>query len=349
MKSNEVFGFNYHGSWASSALGLWQGHDNGTMAVEIARGKQYFPGWNMCRWWLSQEAYQQNPERFLANFESGLGILASHEIRVIPVLFNRWRDPVCDLGGVTLDHVVGGMSWWSRPADLFSTDPDRGRELEPVEELFATFLGDVVGTHATDERIYAWDLCNEPFQGPYVHDEESVVRAGELAWLGWVRRTVKNFGATQLITIGNYMEPAAVRLTAPLSDIISIHAYWTWNLTEKRPGGGKEAYEEFLDEMVEVARKVGKDLIATETVWGALDDAKRVEVLRYELSQLSKRDIGFTVHALHHSLVADLHRPGYGPIGPAEALHFIEADGTLRHGHGAFNEFRPASPARLSS
>ena len=49
--------------------------------------------------------------------------------------------------------------------------------------------------------------------------------------------------------------------------------------------------------------------------------------MRYTLAQLTQRGIGFTVHALHHSLVADLHRDEWGPVGWPEWLHFIEADG----------------------
>ena len=83
------------------------------MAVEIARGKEYFPGWNVARWWLSHEAHQRDPQRFLANFEAGLGIFAEHGILVMPVLFNRWRDPVCDFGGVPLDHLIPHHSAWT--------------------------------------------------------------------------------------------------------------------------------------------------------------------------------------------------------------------------------------------
>jgi hypothetical protein len=64
--------------------------------------------------------------------------------------------------------------------------------------------------------------------------------------------------------------------------------------------------------------------------------------MRYTLGELVERGIGFTVHALHHSLVADLHRDEYGPVGHPECLHFIEADGRLRAGHDAFNEFAPS-------
>ena len=67
-----------------------------------------------------------------------------------------------------------------------------------------------------------------------------------------------------------------------------------------------------------------------------------VEVMRYTLAQLTQRGIGFTVHALHHSLVADLHRDEWGPVGWPEWLHFFEADGSLRPGHEAVQRVRPS-------
>jgi hypothetical protein len=49
----------------------------------------------------------------------------------------------------------------------------------------------------------------------------------------------------------------------------------------------------------------------------------------------------FTAHALHHSLVAELHCGVYGPVGRPECLHSLEANGLLRAGHEAFHEFAP--------
>jgi hypothetical protein len=342
MKSSDVFGFNYDGSWGTSGLDVWQHHDHGTMAIEVARGKKAFPQWNTARWWLSHEAYQRNPERFLANFEAGIALFAEHDILVMPILFNRWRDPVCDFGGVPLDHIVPGLSMWSLPADLFADVEPSGRSAAPIEVLFASYVDDVVSAHADDQRIYAWDLCNEPLMGPYIHDPESPIRAAELQWLEWVYKRTKAAGASQPLTVGNYPDLEALRLTEPISDVLSFHPYWMWNGGD-RPQSTvtKEGFERYLDDSLALANAAGKGLIANETVWGANDDVKHVEVMRYTLGELRRRGIGFTVHALHHSLIADLHRAEYGPVGWPETLHFIEADGCTRAGHEAFNEFAP--------
>ena len=107
------------------------------------------------------------------------------------------------------------------------------------------------------------------------------------------------------------------------------------------PNASKPHFEKSLDRDVGFAKKVGKPLVSTETCWGALDDQVRVESARYTLEQHRKRNIGSLVYLLHHSLIADAHRPEFGPVrgdGPGN-LAFIEADGSLRPGHEVFNEF----------
>lgn len=336
MRCSDVCGFNYDGSWGTSALDLWQHHDHGTMAVEIARGKRYFPKWNVCRWWLSEGSFQRNPERFLANFEAGLSIFAQHDILVIPLLFNRWRNPVCDFGGVSIEHIVPGLSFDSdHKEDLFAcAETDWPREPARIERLHRAYLEAVVGAHKEDPRIFAWDLCNEPLMGSYVEDPDSPVRVGELQWLTWCYKTCKRVGASQPLTVGNYLGKTVLRLTEPISDILSTHPYYIWNA----PDADKSKYEASLDDVVVFAQSKGKELLVSETVWGTEDDDKRVEVMRYTLGQLRKRDIGFIVHALQHSLVADLHYPEYGPVGTPGAMHFVNPDGSLRKGHEAFNE-----------
>jgi hypothetical protein len=348
MQINEARGFNYSGSWGTSALDLWQHHDHGTMAQEVARGKAYFPGWNLARWWLSHEAYQRNPERFLANLDAGLGLFADHGIQVIPLLFNRWRDPICDFGGVPLDHIIPGSSSYCLPGAYTSLDrpawtQDGFADLDhDAENIFRAYLDAVVGAHRDDDRILGWDLCNEPLMGPYVEDPDSPIREGELRWLTWVRDVARAAGASQPLTVGNYNSLTAIRLTEPLSDFISFHPYYIPNWGE-RTTSSKPRFEGFLDDVQAYAAGVGKpQVLASETVWGSNDDAEHVEFIRHTLTELGRRDIGFAIHALNHSLIADLHSTAYGPVGRPGRLEFVEADGSLRPGHEVFNEFAPA-------
>jgi len=95
----------------------------------------------------------------------------------------------------------------------------------------------------------------------------------------------------------------------------------------------------YVDNSVNFANRVNKPLLATETGWGSLDDKQRSEILAFELGELKKRKIGFIAHLLYHTLVADGHRPKYGPISAAGYMAFIELNGSLRPYHKVFNEY----------
>ena len=74
--------------------------------------------------------------------------------------------------------------------------------------------------------------------------------------------------------------------------------------------------------------------------WSVFNRNKLVRIgLQFTLGELKKRGIGFIAHLLYHTLVADGHRPEYGPISVAGYMAFIEANGSLRPYHKIFNEY----------
>jgi hypothetical protein len=333
MNASEVRGFNYSGSWGTSGLDLWLYHDHGKMAVEVGRGKSFFPKWNVARWWLSHEAYIRAPDRFLANFEAGLSIFARYNILVMPVLFNRWRDPSCDFGGVSLEHIIPGMNYLGAGEESFNPETPVDRPVAGIEGIMRRYLGDLISLHRNDERIYAWDLCNEPF-GAYLDIYASPLLDGEMRWLIWCSAMCKLFGASQPLTIGNHFLPQALRLTAPICDLLSFHPYYMHG----QPEANQTVFERTIDECIKVANDAGKELLASETVWGNIVDGAHVSVMRYTLGELKSRGLGWIVHALQHSLVADLHLPAYGPVGSASYMAFVNPDGHMRAGHDVFND-----------
>ena len=145
----------------------------------------------------------------------------------------------------------------------------------------------------------------------------------------------KELGTQAPLTVGSVPIVKIVKILESVSDVLSFHPYFAWNVWVKT----RREYEDNLDETVELANEVCKPLIATETGWGTLDDKRRIETLTVELDGLVKRSIGFTAHLLHHTLVADGHRPEYGPITTAGYMAFIEADGSLRKDHDIYNDF----------
>jgi len=318
MDWSTVRGFNYQPSYGTTGLELWLRFDAETVDREIGLGKRYFPCMNALRVWLSWDAFKRDPSAFASHFEQTLATADRYGCVVMPVLFNRWHDAVLDYGGVYIDHFLHGASW------VQSTD------------MFGPYLEAIVGAHAADPRVAAWDLCNKPFSYLVAPERMPEIVGAEYAWLRGLRDRCKVLGAQAPVTIGIHPGHgrAGLEQVEEICDLLSIHPYWI-------PGGahGKADYERLLDAYVDVARHARKPLVASETCWGSLDDAARVEIIRYTLDQLRQRGIGWFAYLLHHSLIADAHRPEYGPVGPPGYLAFIEADGSLRPGHEAFNEY----------
>jgi hypothetical protein len=313
---SKVRGFNYQPSYGSSGFELWQRFDPTAIDRELALGRKYFPRMNALRWWLSWDSFKRNPKRFADRFETTLTLASKHGAVVMPVLFNRWHDAVLDYGGTYIDHFLPGVSWVQTPG------------------LFDEFMDRIVGGHKDDPRILAWDLCNEPYSYGCPREKIPQIVETETAWLRGLYQKCKALGAKAPVTVG--IHPGVpLAMVEPFADLLSIHPYFVHN----DPNARKNDFEAALDRDVAIAVKARKPLLATECCWGALDDKVRVESLRYTLEQLKKRGIGWLVYLLHHSLIADAHRPEFGPVGFPGYLGFIEHDGRLRPGHDAFNEY----------
>lgn len=316
MNYATIRGFNYQPSWGSTGFDIWRHFDRELMAQELDRGKRHFPATNALRLWLSYDAWVADPRGFEADFEAALELCSGRGLHTMPVLFNRWHSGLPDYGGVYVDHLMpalhrGGSATWYR-----------------------AYIDAIVGQHANDPRVLSWDICNEPFYYAVPAHEVPEIAVAESAWLSAIYEQCKALEATAPLTVGMIMSLGVSGLdrVESVSDVLSFHPYWI-------PPMSKADFAAQLDSFVAYARARGKPLLATETCWGALEDDVRAINIRYTLSELRRRGIGWMAYVLHHSLVADAHRIEFGPVGSAGNLAFIEADGTLRPGHGVFNEF----------
>ena len=300
---SKIRGFNYQPSYGRNGIEIWMDRfDAACIDRELALGRQYFPTMNAVRLWLSFDGFLKNPQQCSENFQLVLALCEKYQVRALPVLFNNWHS-LPDFGGISSEMI----GYWFA---------DHGQKGESPNYVFRPYLEALFQAHATDRRILAWDLCNEPFN------------SGQDVYLEWLRHTYqlgKRLGAVQPIGVSVGAALEQVQLVEPFSDVLMIHPYFA----------AKRAWEPLHD----FAQQHGKPLLATECCWGALDDAARVNIIRSDLGTLRQQGIGFFAHALHESYVADLHRPQYGVLSGAEYMAFIHMDGSLRAGHAAFNEF----------
>ena len=321
MDYAKIRGFNYHPGYAKNLMDTWLRFDITVIRNELARGKEFFPQMNALRIWLSWDAYIYDPVKFCRSFDTFLSIAAENGLAINPVLFNRYHDPHNDFGGIYAEHFY---------------QPLRNRDLHGniigFEEVFGAYLEDVVGKHASDERVFTWDLCNEPFS--YREADAPEIARDEFSWLEWLYLSCKKAGAAAPICIGTATGSgiADMRRVEPISDVLSIHPYYAY-------GFPAENFNQYLDDCVKLSADKNKALFASETCWGSLHDYERADLVSYTLEQLKRRNIGWLAYVLNHSLMTDSHRQEYGYVGFPGILIFIESDGSLRRGHEVFNKF----------
>jgi hypothetical protein len=299
----DVRGFNYQPSYEATGYAIWRNFKPEVIDREIGLGKKYFPEINTIRLWLSFDAFAVDPKQGAETFETALEILDLHGLKAMPTLFNNWHS-VPDFGCIS-DEM---LKYWYR---------SYGKNGTAANYVFRPYFEKIVGDHATDKRILLWDLCNEP------HNNGTISLT--LDWLTHTRKTCKQLGATQPIGVSVCSRLQGIKDFEPISDVLLIHPYFA----NKQP----------LGEIAEFASQKKKGVIATECCWGSLDDAARAKIVETDLGLFKKHKFGFLPHALHESRVADLHGPEYGILSSASSMEFIKMDGSLRVGHGIFNNF----------
>ncbi|MDR1634786.1 MAG: cellulase family glycosylhydrolase [Bifidobacteriaceae bacterium] len=319
-----VRGFNYQPSRGTTSLENWYYFDADLWELELRRGKDLFPGFNMVRYWLSWDAYARRPEQFKANFERSLQIADQLGIKVMPCLFNRWHDVSgYDNGGVYTENIALPEAW------------------AYYRTKYADFVADLAADHVADGRIAIWDICNEPYSYTDLNERTWPLVAPETEWLTEAYQILKRHDPDTPVgvSIHQHHERAGMEWITPISDILLVHPYFICTPEQIFDQDHRDDYTARVDRMVAYGKEVGKQLLATETCWGALRDEDRVEILRFTLGVLSERGIGFLAHALHYSLVADLHNPEDGSVGHSYNLAFTTKTGAMRPGHEIFNQF----------
>ena len=270
-------------------LQIWNDFREATFAREVELGLKHFPKLNILRIWFSYDAHVADPEAIPRGGKTGLGILAERKIKMIPVIFNGWHSPV-DFGGFCREQLK--MS----------------SRMKPTFGPHRQYLCELIETIRPAGNLLMYDIANEPFnisgeRGPGLLVEFPQAMAQQIRELD--AKTPISVGTQGCPGIGG---PEDLDRLDPFVDVHAVHPYWI-----PIPRIPAEKHVEDFGKMVEHLKKLGKPAIATECCWGSNDDATRVQYIRHDLGLLKAAGIGFLPHALHHSKVADLHRPVPGP------------------------------------
>lgn len=224
-------GCNFAPSYAINQLEMWQAETFDLKAIDAELALAASVGMNAVRVYLHDLLWLQDAEGFMSRIEAFLQHADAHKIRTMFVLFDSCWDPDPELGPQRAPLPgVHNSGWVQAPGMKALVDPAQRQRLEH-------YVRGIVGRFADDARILAWDIWNEPDNGPDVAlcDAEEWRVKGELVRplmvdaFGWARASNPVQPLTSAIWIGDWSDHAALtplqQAQVDNSDIITFHNY----------------------------------------------------------------------------------------------------------------------------
>ncbi|MGC2391205.1 MAG: hypothetical protein WA621_17560 [Candidatus Acidiferrum sp.] len=234
-----LVGSNYIPATAINELEMWQAATFDPNRIDEELGWAQSLGLDTMRVFLHDLLWKQDPEGFKKRINVFLDIAQRHKIRPIFVLFDSCWDPNPRLGKQRAPRPgVHNSGWVQSPGADALKDPAEYPRLE-------AYVKGVVGAFATDKRILAWDVWNEPDntnEGSYANLEPSNKVDLVMELLPRVFDWAREAGATQPLTSGVWhgdwssldkLGPME-KIQLAFSDVVSFHSYDPPDEFEKR-------------------------------------------------------------------------------------------------------------------
>lgn len=234
-----LVGSNFNPASAINELEMWQADSFDPRRIDLELGWAESLGMNTMRVYLHDLLWQQDAEGFKRRLDKFLSIAARHHIRPIFVLFDSCWDPDPKLGKQRAPRPgVHNSGWMQSPG---RTALQNAAEYPRLE----AYVKGVVGALASDKRVLAWDIWNEPDNtnvGSYGHLEPKNKVELVLALLpkafAWAREAGPEQPLTSAVWKGDWSSPEKMtemdRLQINLSDVITFHNYDSPTELEKR-------------------------------------------------------------------------------------------------------------------
>ena len=176
-------------------------------------------------------------------------------------------------GDIPLPRVAGYNTYVDYVADFIRSDS--------AKTLFRRYVMDIISRTNTvtgkayrdDPAIFSWQICNEP--RPFAADNKEAFRD----WLTSTAELIKSIDPNHMVSVGSegkYGCEVDLGLweeigRSPYIDYLNIHIWpfnWGWTSREDMASGNVapavELSREYLQEHLEIARRMGKPLVVEE-------------------------------------------------------------------------------------
>lgn len=229
-------GCNFYPSSAINQIEMWQSSTWDPTTIERELDLAASIGMSLVRVYLHDLVWESDPEGLFERMDAFLGFAAKRGIQTMFVLFDDCWNGDGDLGPQPEPKPsVHNSGWLRSPFDRHRTYPEGFARLE-------SYVKAVLSRFKDDERVYLWDLYNEPGNG---NQDISSLPLLERA-LEWGREV----RPSQPLSVGIWFDkPEYNTLQAAQSDVITFHHY---------------SDLESLKVMVEKLKPAGRPLVCTE-------------------------------------------------------------------------------------
>jgi hypothetical protein len=222
-------GSNYLPANAINQLEMWQAETFDPERIDLELGWAQAMGMNTMRVFLHSLLWQQDAKGFKQRIDKFLEVASRHGIKPIIVLFDSCWDPEPRLGPQHAPVPGVHNSGWVQDPGVAMADPDQ-------YPRFEKYVKGVVGAYASDKRILAWDVWNEPdnTNGMYEGREPANKVATVAKLLPQVFAWARSVAPIQPLTSGvwhddNWSNSTKLNLVEQVqlgqSDILSFHSY----------------------------------------------------------------------------------------------------------------------------
>lgn len=246
-----LVGANYVPASAINQLEMWQPETFDPQRIDKELAWAQALGMNTLRVFLHDLLWQQDSAGFRQRLDRFLQIAERHGIRPMLVLFDSCWNPESKLGPQPTPRPgVHNSGWVQSPSARTLANPAEYPRLQ-------SYVTGLVGAFATDPRILAWDVWNEPtnlndsiFLGAEAPMKVERVLALLPQVFGWARAANPSQPLTSALWIAEddwsslqRMQPVE-RIQVSQSDILSFHNYqppgelqrhMSWLMNYQRP------------------------------------------------------------------------------------------------------------------
>lgn len=210
-------GFNYVPANSISYTEMWMDYAFDTAVIDRELSAAQDVGFNCLRVVLPFVVWEHDPQAFKKRVDTFLSICARRGQRVMFAMFDDCVfGPIADPAYGKQPGVVAGWyanGWTPSPGHSLVRDVAQWSRLE-------RYVKDVVGSFREDDRVWVWDLYNEPTNGGLGDLSEALVDRV----FDWAREVKPK----QPLTVGLWNDDARLnRLVLLNSDIITFHNYNT--------------------------------------------------------------------------------------------------------------------------